>query len=129
MRIFGREPALWLTGALTVLQLVAIVAHLSTDQQNATSVIATAVYAVLLAAFTRPVDTAAITGGIATVLTAIGAFGVHLAPNLTSALNAVVAAVLALILRAHVTPAAARRKVIQGRAEPAGEHWPQPGQM
>lgn len=118
MRIFGREPALWLTTALAALQLVAIVAHLSTGQQNALSLIATAVYGVLLAAFTRPVDTAAVTGGIATILTAIGVFGVHLAPNMTSALNAVVAAVLALVLRAHVEPAGARRKVIQGRVEP-----------
>lgn len=108
--IFGREPALYLTAALAVLQLVAINLHLSTDQQNATSVIATAVYAILLAFATRPWDTAAITGGIATILTAIGVFGVHLAPNLTSALNAVVAAVLALVLRAHVEPAAARRR-------------------
>lgn len=110
--ILGREPALYLTGALAVLQLIAIMLQLTTDQQNALSVIATAVYAVLLAAFTRSVDTAAITGGLATVLTAIGMFGIHLAPNLTSALNAVVAAVLALVLRAHVTPAAvtARRQ-------------------
>lgn len=107
--ILGREPALYLTAALAVLQLVAISLHLSTDQQNATSVIATAVYGVLLAVTTRPVDTAAITGGIATVLTAIGAFGVHLDPNLTSALNATLAAVLALVLRTHVAPAGARR--------------------
>jgi hypothetical protein len=105
--LLGREPALYLTGALAILQLIAIMLHLTGDQQNALSVIATAVYTVLLAVFTRPMDTAAITGGIATVLTAIGVFGIHLAPNLTSALNATVAAVLALILRVHVTPAPA----------------------
>lgn len=107
--ILGREPALWLTAALALLQLVVILAHFPADQQNALSLIATAVFSILLAVFTRPVDTAAITGGIATILTAIGVFGVHLDPNTTSALNAVVAAVLALILRAHVTPAASRK--------------------
>jgi hypothetical protein len=107
MRIFGREPALLLTGALAILQLVAVLLDLSADQQNGLSVIATAVYGILLAVLTRPWQPSAITGGLATILTALAVFGVELSPDTTSALNAVVAAVLALVLRVQVSPAPA----------------------
>jgi hypothetical protein len=104
---FSRDPALYLTAALALLQLVAVLAHLSADQQNGLSVIATAVYAILLAVFTRPLQPSAIVGGLATILTAMAAFGVDLRPDLVSGLNATVAAVLALVLRAQVSPAPA----------------------
>lgn len=104
---FARNPALYLTVVLAVLQLVAVLAHLSAGQQNGLSVIATAVYAVLLAVFTRPLEPSAITGGLATILTALAAFGIDLRPDLVSGLNATVAAVLALMLRAQVSPAPA----------------------
>jgi len=106
-RWFGRDPALYLTVALAVLQLVAVLAHLSAGQQNGLSVAATAVYTLLLALWTRPIQPSAITGGLATILTALAAFGIDLRPDLVSGLNATVAAVLALMLRAQVSPAPA----------------------
>ena len=109
MRIFGREPALILTAALTLVQLGAVLAHLSHDQQNALSVGVTAVYGVLLAVLTRPVDTAALTGGIATIATAVGAFGLHVSPDVVSAFNAALVGVLSVLVTIRVSPARAVR--------------------
>lgn len=106
MKWFGREPALYLTVAMTVLQLVAVLAHMSHDQQNAMSVIATGVYTILLACFTRPFDTSALTGSIATIVTAFGAFGLHISADYVSAFNAALVAVMAWMLTNRVSPAA-----------------------
>lgn len=105
MKWFGREPALILTAALTLVQLGAVLTHLSHDQQNALSVGVTAVYGVLLAVFTRPVDTAALTGGIATIATAVGAFGLHVSPDVVSAFNAALVGVLSVLVTIRVSPA------------------------
>jgi hypothetical protein len=101
---FGREPALWLTAALTIEQLAAVTAHLDRDQQNGLSVGVTAVYAVLLAALTRPIDTAALTGGIATAATAAGALGFHVSADWISAFNAALVGVLTIALTSRVSP-------------------------
>ena len=104
MKWFGREPALYLTGALTLLQLVAVLAHMSHNQQNALSVIATGAYTILLAVLTRPLDTSLITGAIATIATAVGAFGLHVSADYVSAFNAALVAVLAWALTNRVSP-------------------------
>ena len=105
MKWFGREPALYLTAALALVQLVAVQLHLTEAVQDSLSVIVTAAYAVALAAVTRPWQPSIITGGIATILTALGAFGIDISPDWISGLNAVVAAVFALALTNRVSPA------------------------
>jgi hypothetical protein len=105
MKWFGREPALYLTGVLAALQLLAVLAKLPADQQNALSVGATAVFGLLLAAFTRPLDTAALTGGIATLATAAGVFGFDVPADVVSAFNAALVSVLTLLLTMRVSPA------------------------
>jgi hypothetical protein len=102
---FSKDPALWLTLALAVAQLVSMSLHLSTDQQNATSVIVTGVYTVILAFATRPLQVGLITGSIATIATAMGAYYVHIGPNWVSAINALVVGVLGAVTMLRVEPA------------------------
>lgn len=104
---FSHEPALWLTAVLGALQLAAVLAHLGHDQQNALSVGATAVFAILLAAMTRPISASALTGGIATLATAVGAFGFHVSPDVVSAFNFALVAFLTVALTNRVSPAPA----------------------
>jgi len=104
---FSREPALWLTAALGLLQLVAVLAHLGHDQQNALSVGATAVYGILLAALTRPINASALTGGIATLATAAGVIGFDVSPDVVSAFNVALVAFLTVTLTNRVSPAPA----------------------
>lgn len=104
MKWFGREPALWLTAALTVLQLVAVLVHMSHDQQNALSVIATGVYTILLAVLTRPIDTSLITGAVATIATAIAAFGLSVPADYVSAFNAALVAVMTFVMTNRISP-------------------------
>lgn len=107
MRWFGREPAMILAAVLAGLQLFAVLVKLGADQQNALSVGATAGYAILLVVLTRPIDTAALTGGIATLATAAGVFGFDVAPDVVSAFNAALVAVLTLLVTTRVSPAPA----------------------
>lgn len=105
MRWFGREPAMWLTAVLAVVQLCAISAHLGHDQQNALSVGITAAYTVALACLTRPIDTTLLTGGVATLATAAGTLGLHVSADWISAFNAALVAVLAAAMTNRVSPA------------------------
>lgn len=104
MKWFGREPALYLTAALALVQLVAVQLHLTAEVQDAVSVIVTAAFGLALAVVTRPWQPSIITGGIATILTAIGAFGYTVSPDLISGLNAALVAVFALTLTNRVKP-------------------------
>lgn len=106
--IFGREPALVLAAGLAVVNLVTVLMGLPGPVQDATTTIATAVFGIGLAVTTRPVAPAAITGGVATILTALAAYGIQLQPELVAGINGAVAAVLALVLRQQVAPARAR---------------------
>jgi hypothetical protein len=102
---FSRDPALWLTLALAVAQLISMSLHLSTDQQNAASVIITAVYTIVMAFATRPLQVGLITGSIATIATAMGAYYVHIGPDWVSAINALVVGVLGALTMLRVSPA------------------------
>jgi hypothetical protein len=110
MKIFNREPALFLTAALAALQVFAVLAHMDHDHQNALSVGATAVFGIGLAVFTRPIQPAALTGGIATLATAVGAFGFTVSPDVVSAFNAALVAFLAVTLTNRVSPSPALAK-------------------
>lgn len=107
MRWFGREPALYLAIVLGAAQLAALLAHLDKDQQNWLSVGITAAYGVAIAVLTRPVDTAVLTGGIATLATALGAFGFHVPADVVSAFNGVLVAVLAVTVTNRISPSPA----------------------
>jgi hypothetical protein len=86
---------------------LAFVVHLSSTQEASVTTILTAIVAIYTAVKTRPVAVTVITGAVATVAVAAGAFGLHLQANTIGAVTVILGAVLALVLRQNVTPAAA----------------------
>jgi hypothetical protein len=107
MKIFGREPALWLEAIKAVVIVLAlIIPSLSVDVQNAILVIATAVIALLQGVLVRPFQVPVITGFVQTVGVAIGAFGLNISPVLLAAVVVMVGALATLVSRVQVTPAA-----------------------
>jgi hypothetical protein len=122
MRWFGRAPALWLAAALAVVQVIAILLHLSHDVQGALSIIVTALYSIAIAVFTRPLNLSVVTGALSTLGTAAGVLGLHISADEISVFNTALVAVATLALTNLVSPAPvlARRdpRVV---AAPAGE--------
>jgi len=85
-------------------QLIAILAHMSHDWQNALTVIVTGIYTILVAALTRPLDMSVITGAISTIVTAAGVLGWHVSADTISVFNAALVAVATLVLTSLVSP-------------------------
>lgn len=106
MKIFGREPALWLEGLRAVLVVAALLfTGLTTEVQTATMVIATAVFGLLQAVMTRPFQVAAIKTFIETIGVAIVAYGIDVTPTTLAAVVLLSGAITALISRAQISPA------------------------
>jgi hypothetical protein len=111
MKWFGRAPAAWLAAGLGVVQLVAVLAHMTHDQQSALSIGVTALYGILAAVLTRPINLAIVTGALSTLATAAGVFGLHISADAMSVFNTALVAVATLLLTNLVSPsdAMARR--------------------
>jgi hypothetical protein len=107
MKIFGYEPAVWVYSLNSLVALVvAFGLDLTQVQTAAIATIATGVLAGVVAVMTRPFVVSALTGAVATVLTAVAAFGLQLSADQIGAFVTALGVVLALVLRANVTPAA-----------------------
>jgi hypothetical protein len=105
MRIFGREPALYLNTLSAVLGLV-VTFNVGLTQDQAGWLVAgvSAVLGAIAAALTRPIAVQAFTTLVATVASAVAAFGYNVAPTTTAAINGLVLAVLMFLTRGQVTP-------------------------
>lgn len=109
--IFSRPVAVWLYAINAVVALaVSFGLPLSTTQVAAITTIATALFATLTAAMTRPVDISAITGALATAAVAFGAFGLHLTADQIGEGVTVLSIGLALLLHQTITPAPALQR-------------------
>lgn len=103
--ILNREPALWLNSLAAILGLVVTFnVGLTADQAGWLVAGVSAVLGAIAAALTRPIAVQAFTAVVATVASAVGAFGFDVAPTTTAAINGVVLAVLMFITRGQVTP-------------------------
>jgi drug/metabolite transporter (DMT)-like permease len=115
MRIFGREPALWL-GALASALGLAVTLGFGELTRAQAAVIVTAVAAVaaaVTAALTRPIAPSAFTGLVAVAFDLLAAFHFRVSPETVGAVNAVVLSGLALLTRGQVSP----------KTAPAAEGW------
>lgn len=111
MKIFGYEPAVYLYALNAgVALLVAYGLPMSHTQVAAVTTIATAILTIVTALMTRPVNVSALTAAVGTGLAAAAAFGLHLSADQVGTAVAALSIVLALILRANVTPAPALRR-------------------
>lgn len=104
--IFGQEPAViaYAANALVSL-LVAYGLDLSQVQTAAIATVTTGILAAVVAVMTRPVVVSALTGAVSTVMAAVAGFGLHFTADQIGATVTVLSIVLALVLRANVSPA------------------------
>lgn len=106
MKLFGREPALYLNTLSAVLGLV-VTFNVGLTENQAGWIVAgvSAVLGAVAAALTRPIAVQAFTTLVATVASAVAAFGYDVAPTTTAAINGLVLAVLMFLTRGQVSPA------------------------
>jgi hypothetical protein len=100
---------LYLLGAGLAVGVAFGVTGITTDTSKALITIATGLFTVAAVFTTRSNGDQAhivqvVTAAFTTGLTALAAFGLHLAPQKVSVLTVLLAAVLSLILRGHVSP-------------------------
>ncbi|SDL27513.1 hypothetical protein [Streptomyces indicus] len=106
MKILGREPALWLNSLSAVLGLVVTFnVGLTEDQAGWVVASVSAILGAIAAALTRPIAVQAFTTLVATLASAIAAFGYDVAPTTTAAVNGAALALLMFITRGQVSPA------------------------
>lgn len=103
--ILGREPALWLNTLSAVLGLV-VTFNVGLTAEEAGWAVAgvSAILGAIAAALTRPIAVQAFTTLVATLASAVAAFGYEVAPTTTAAVNGLVLAVLMFITRGQVSP-------------------------
>jgi hypothetical protein len=106
IKIFGREPALALNTLSAVLGLLVTFNVGLTEVQAGWIVAGTsAILGAIAAALTRPIAVQAFTTLVATVASAVAAFGYDVAPTTTAAINGALLAVIMFITRGQVSPA------------------------
>lgn len=108
MKIFGREPVLWLDLAQTVLPVLVLfgVLHWSNEQVALVVAACSAVLGVVTAYLTKDVGLGVVTGLVKAALACAVGFGADLGADQTAGLLAVTVAVFSFIQRSQTSPAA-----------------------
>jgi hypothetical protein len=111
-RLLSLEPVLSAGVVQAAIALVvALGFHLTAGQSGAIEAATAGLAALIMALSVRPFQVPALTGALTAIGTLLVAFGVHgVQPNLVSSFNAALVAVLAIVLRGHVTPVASLPK-------------------
>jgi hypothetical protein len=105
LNLIKTEPAVILMGINAGVALVVSWGfNLDTAQIGAVTIIATAVLSAITALLARPVSTPVIKGAVTTVLIALGAFHLHLAPSTIGTSVTALSIVLGLLFRTNLTP-------------------------
>jgi len=105
-KIFGREPALWVSAISGALSLaVTLGVGLTADQAGAWTAVISGVFAVISAVLTRPIAPSAFTGLVAVVADLLSAYQLNVSAGTVAAVNTAVLAILALLTRGQVSPA------------------------
>jgi hypothetical protein len=107
IRIFGYEPAmiLYVINAAVAFLVTVPAVGLTGDAAGYVMTIANGAVALIVAFLTRPWVVSALTGALSTILTGMVNFGLPLTEQQAGAFVFMVSAVLALLLRANVSPA------------------------
>lgn len=108
------EPAVlaWATGG-GLAALLGWVLHFGRTQQAAAAVILTALAAIVTALLAHPPRVSVITGALATIGAAVGAFGYHPTAHAIATAQLAASLLLALLLRPNLTP---RARIAEQRA-------------
>ncbi|MEV1331112.1 hypothetical protein AB0J20_16220 [Micromonospora costi] len=115
MKLFGREPTLWIQAIAALLGVFVTfgLPGLSATQAAAIVAALTAAAAAVNAALVRPVAPAAFTGLVTAVAVLVAAYGLNVSQETVGAVQVAVVGFLALLTRNQVTPAADPRQSIR----------------
>lgn len=104
MKIFGREPALWLSLLFTTIAMIsAFVINVTAAQQGAINAMGAMLIGLILAAMVHDGVQAAVLGFIKAALALALAFGLHMTTANQAIVMAFVSTVTAMFLRTQVT--------------------------
>src|SRR5690349_18317158 len=106
MKLFQREPTLWIAAINAVVILIGTfgLRFVSGDQAALIVVVINAIFGAINAWTVRPVSPVAFTYLIASLVALGGSYGLNLPAETVGALNAAVIPFLALLSRGQVTP-------------------------
>ncbi|MEU5946325.1 hypothetical protein ABZ793_12275 [Micromonospora sp. NPDC047465] len=115
MKIFGREPTLYIQALSALLGVFVTfgLPGLSATQAAAIVAALTAVTTAVNAAMVRPVAPAAFTGVVTALAVLVAAYGLEVSQETVGAVQVAVVGVLALLTRTQVTPTADPRQSIR----------------
>jgi len=106
MRIFGREPAVWL-GFIGAVLTTLVAVKVNWLPAGAEAAIMGALTAIVTALVTRPVAPALFTAAFVAVAAVFAQYGLHLSDGLIGGISSVILAAFALAgIRPQVTPVA-----------------------
>lgn len=107
MKIFGREPTLWLAVIYAALTVIGTggVAHFTGQQAQLTNAAIAAVVGAVNAYAVRPISPVSFTYAIATLAQLGAAYGIAIPAETLTAINGLVVPALALLSRGQVSPA------------------------
>ncbi|MEU4777457.1 hypothetical protein [Micromonospora sp. NPDC023633] len=115
MKIFGREPTLYIQALSALLGVFVTfgLPGLSATQAAAIVAVLSALLAAVNAAMVRPVAPAAFAGLVTALAVLVAAYGMDVSQETVGAVQVAVVGVLALLTRTQVTPAADPRQSIR----------------
>jgi hypothetical protein len=106
-RIFGREPAVWLTLIATAVRLLgAFVIELTDGQQAVLNAVAAAGAALIVAVMVHDGQVAAILGFAQALIALAVGFGLHIDADRQAVIMSFVGAAVAMFVRTQVSPKA-----------------------
>lgn len=107
MKVFGREPTLWLAGIYAVLTVLGTtgLAHFTGQQANLTNAAIAAVVGAVNAYAVRPISPVSFTYALAALVQLAAAYGILIPEATLTAINGLVVPALALLSRGQVSPA------------------------
>lgn len=106
MKIFGREPTLWIAVLNSIVMLIGTLGFgFLTGPQAVVIVVAiNALFAAVNAYAVRPISPVAFTYAIGSIVSVLGAYNLNIPEATVGAINALVIPILALITRNQVSP-------------------------
>lgn len=106
MKIFGREPTLWIALISALIPIAGSVGlHWLSGQQAALIVVAVNAVALAINAYAvRPISPVAFTYAVGAIVAVLGAYGLNLPIETVAAINFAVVPILALLSRGQVSP-------------------------
>jgi hypothetical protein len=106
MKLFQREPTLWLAVIYAVITVIGTfgLLHFTGQQANLVNAAIAAIVGAINAALVRPVSPVAFTYAIAALANLAAAYGVTIPAETMNAINGLVIPALALVFRGQVSP-------------------------